>query len=222
MRRYDGARRAPLGSLPVRIPSGDLAPARKHRRYGRRRRAPLPAVLVVLLLLAVAGAAYLLQRDDVPEETVAQATGCPTPTPAPAAPRPAAAQPAMVLPAPGTVRLRLLNGTTRSGLARTVGNELARRGFRVAGMGNAPAQLAGATRIAFGPGARSAATLVGVHVLGAQLVPVATAPKGSVDVVLGSSFVRLRNAAEVKAATQALAHPVTPVAAAPRPTPSCR
>jgi len=28
----------------VRIPSGDLAPARKHRRYGRRRN-PLPIVL---------------------------------------------------------------------------------------------------------------------------------------------------------------------------------
>jgi hypothetical protein len=42
-------------------------------------------------------------------------------------------------------------------------------------------------------------------------------------VVLGSSFVRLRNAAEVKTMTAALAHPATPVkAAAPQPTPSCR
>jgi hypothetical protein len=180
-------------------------------------------VLAVLALLAVAGGGYyLVQRDDdAATETVAQATGCPTP--APAAPKPAAAQPAVVLPAPGTVQLRLLNGTVRNGLARTVGNELARRGFRVAGMGNAPKPLAGATRISFGPGARTAATLVGVHVIGARLVPVATAPRGSVDVVLGSSFVRLRNAAEVKAMTAALAHPVTPVrAAAPRPTPSCR
>lgn len=205
----------------MRIPSGDLAPARKHRRYGRRHRNPLPAVLVVLLLLAVAGGAYLLQRgdDEPPTETLARATDCPKPV----APKPAAAQQAVVLPVPGTVQLRLLNGTGRNGLARTVGNELARRGFRVAGMGNAPKPLTGATRISFGPGARPAATLVGVHVLGAQLVPVATAPRGSVDVVLGSSFVRLRTAAEVKAMTTALAHPVTPVkAAAPQPTPSCR
>jgi hypothetical protein len=176
----------------------------------------------VLVLLALAGGGYyLVQRgdDDAPTETVAQATGCPTPVPAAA--RPAAAQPAVVLPVPGQVQLRLLNGTGRNGLARTVGNELARRGFRVAGMGNAPKPLTGATRIAFGPGARPAATLVGVHVIGGQLVPVATAPRGSVDVVLGSSFVRLRTAAEVKAATQALAHPV-PVKAAPRPSPSCR
>jgi hypothetical protein len=180
-------------------------------------------VLAVLALLAVAaGGYYLVQRDDdAPTETVAQATGCPTP--APAAPEPAAAAKPLVLPVPGQVQLRLLNGTGRNGLARTVGNELARRGFRVAGMGNAPKPLTGATRISFGPGARPAATLVGVHVLGAQLVPVATAPRGSVDVVLGSSFVRLRNAAEVKAMTTALAHPATPVkAAAAQPTPSCR
>ena len=205
----------------MRIPSGDLAPARKHRRYGRRRRNPLPAVLAVLVLLAVVGGAYALQRgdDDPPAETLARATDCPKP----AAPKPVAAQQPVVLPVPGKVQLRLLNGTGRNGLARTVGNELARRGFRVAGMGNAPKPLTGATRISFGPGARTAATLVGVHVLGAQLVPVGAAPRGSVDVVLGSSFVRLRNPSEVKAMTTALAHPVTPVkAAAPRPTPTCR
>ena len=207
----------------MRIPSGDLAPARKHRRYGRRRRNPWPAVLAVLVLLAVAGGAYgLTHRDDgTPTDTVAQASpkACPSPVVTHAATKPVA----LVLPAPGTVQLRLLNGTGRNGLARVVGDELARRGVRVAAMGNAPTQQAGASRVVFGPGARSAATLVGVHVLGAQLVPAPRAARGSVDVILGSSFVRLRTAAEVHATAQALAHPVTPVARPkPQPKPSCR
>ena len=206
----------------MRIPSGDLAPARKHRRYGRRRRSPWPAVLVVLVLLAVAGGGYALsRRGDDATGTVAQASPCPSPSPV--VTRAATAARPVVLPVPGTVTLRLLNGTGRDGLARTVGNELARRGFRVAAMGNAPQKLAGASRVAFGPGARTPATLVGVHVLGAQLVPAPRAPRGSVDLTLGSSFVRLRNAAEVRAATAAFAHPVArPVQVQPTPSPSCR
>ena len=206
----------------MRIPSGDLAPARKHRRYGRRRRNPWPAVLVVLVLLAVAAGGYALTQrggDDTTTDTVAQES--PKACPSPVARRAAARPVAVVLPAAGTVQLRLLNGTGRDGLARVVGNELARRGFRVAGMGNAPKPLVGASRVDFGPGARAAATLVGVHVLGAQLVPQPRAPRGSVDVVLGSSFVRLRNPAEVHATAVALAHPVTPVVK-PQPSPSCR
>jgi hypothetical protein len=209
----------------VRIPSGDLAPARKHRRYGRRHRSPWPAVIVVLLVLAVAGGAYAYtQRDDDEVGSVAQASPCPSP--APVATR-AATKPvkpvAVVLPAPGKVRFRLLNGTGRDGLAHSVGDALARRGFQVAATGNAPKPLAGASRVTFGPGGRQAATLVALHVGGAQLLPVPAAPRGAVDLTLGSSFVRLRTPAEVHAAAVALAHPVAP-AAKPRPAPSasCR
>ena len=211
----------------MRIPSGDLAPARKHRRYGRRHRSPWPAVIVVLLVLAVAGGAYAYtQRDDDEVGSVAQASACPSPVATRAAAKPVKpVKPvAVVLPAPGKVRFRLLNGTGRDGLARTVGDAMARRGFQVAATGNAPKPLAGASQVTFGPGGRQAATLVGVHVLGAQLVPVPAAPKGAVDLTLGSSFVRLRTPAEVHAAAQALAHPVAPAAVKPRPAASagCR
>ena len=213
----------------MRIPSGDLAPVRKRRRrypgYGRRRHSTWPAVLVALVVVgAVVGAGYLLQqREDDPTDTVAtQLPACPSPKPAAATPTTVPRTSAPVrLPAPAAVQLRLLNGTGRDGLARTVGNELARRGFRVAAMGNAPKPLAGPSRVVFGPGARPAATLLTAHVLGAQLVPAPKAPPGSVDVTLGSSFVRLRTAPEVSAFARGLGKPVV-AKPAPATSPTCR
>jgi hypothetical protein len=217
----------------VRIPSGDLAPARRRRRgYGRRRNPLLPLLTVVLLVL-VAGGVWYATRDD--SGGVLQAAACPSPTASAASPSPAAAPPVqaatapLVLPAPGQVQMVLLNGSGRDLLARTVGNELAARGFRVAGMGNAPG-LTGPSKVSFGPGARPAATLVAAQLLGAQLVPVPTAAKGAVDVVLGTGFERLRTPAEatahakvLAAGTAAAAPAATPSrpAANPSPSPSC-
>lgn len=200
------------------IPSGDLAPVRKRRRgYGRRRRHPLLAVAGVLLVGLIAGGAYLLQREDTRAGEVTQAARCPTAAPSPKAATVPAAKSA-VLPAPRSVQLRLLNGTGRNGLARTVGDELARRGFRLTAMGNAAKPLAGASRVTYGPGARPAATLVAAHVIGAQLLPVPGAPRGAVDLTLGSSFVRVRTGPEVSSYLRA------PRAKAPAPatSPSCR
>ena len=170
----------------MRIPSGDLAPARRHRR----RRGPL-AVLLVLALLAAAAVAYVLRRDDEPASLAAPAP-CPTPS--------AVAAPVQQrLPAPRSVRLRLLNGTPRDGLARIVAAELARRGFVVTATGNAPKALRGHSVVTYGPGGRPAATLVAAHTIGATLLPVPTAARGSVDLTLGTSFVRLRRGPEVTA-----------------------
>ena len=171
----------------MRIPSGDLAPARRRRH---RRRGPLAAVLAVVLLAAAAGA-YVLRRDDG-AAPAARPSACATtgPVAAPAAPR---------LPAPRTVRLRLLNGTPRDGLARVVGAELSRRGFVVTLTANAPKPLAGHSVVTYGPGARPAATLVAAHTIGATLLPVPSAPRGSIDLTLGTSFVRLRRGPEVAA-----------------------
>jgi hypothetical protein len=92
-------------------------------------------------------------------------------------------------------------------------------------MGNAPSALVGASRISYGPGARPAALLVSAHVLGAVVVPQPAAPPGSVDVVLGSGFVRLRTAAEATGYVRALATSRVAVPApSPRPaaTTACR
>jgi hypothetical protein len=214
----------------VRIPSGDLAPARKHRRHGssfRRRRRRWPVLLAVLAVVAVAAGSYWLRRDDNTPGALS-ASSCPSVAasiaPSPAAPARVAA-PAR-LPAPGQVGLRLLNGTGRSGLARSIGDEVARRGFRVIAMGNAPHPLVGGSRVYYGPGARPGALLVSTHVLGSSVVPVPSAGRGAVDVVLGSTFVRLRTPPEASAYAHQLVTAGVPVATAvaaqPRPSSTCR
>jgi hypothetical protein len=209
----------------VSIPHGDLAPLRKHRRYGRHR-SRWPLVVAVLLVGAIAGGTYVVQqRADEGGPAAAPAT-CKSGSPTAAPPR---AAPAKVvagrLPAPGQVSLRLLNGTGRDRLARAVADELARRGFRVTQTGNAPRPLVGASRVYYGPGARPAALSVSAHVLGASVVPVPSAGRGAVDVVLGSTFVRLRTAAETSAYARRLTTtgvPAAQPAAEPTASPACR
>ncbi|MCA1710337.1 MAG: LytR C-terminal domain-containing protein [Actinobacteria bacterium] len=195
----------------MRIPSGDLAPVRKRRRYGKRRN-PLPVLLGALLVAAIAVGAYVLQREDDAAGQVSSAARCPSAAPVPS-PQAARGKP-VVLPAPRTVKLLLLNGTGRDGLARTVGNELARRGFTVGGMGNAPRPLAGATLVTYGASSGPAAQLVGAQIIGAKVQ--ARKGPGGVEVTLGSSFVRLRTPAEVSAYVRSLGKPV----AAPKPAPT--
>ncbi|MGZ6827930.1 MAG: LytR C-terminal domain-containing protein, partial [Mycobacteriales bacterium] len=184
----------------MRIPGGDLAPARRRRyggSYGRRRRQRRLRVLTAVVLLGAAGGgAYLLQRDDAKAPVRRQAAPppvCPTPSPV-AAPRP------VRLPQPQQVSLALLNGTNRSLLAKTVGDQLAADGFHVTAQANAPAALDGASTVAFGPGGEPAATVVAHWVTGAQLVPDAHLARGAVRVVLGSGFSRLATPAEAAAA----------------------
>ncbi len=182
----------------MRIPDGDLAPARR-RQFGgsyrrRRRRNQRRALSGVLLLLAVGGGAYLLQRDDAGAPArVAQQQ--PTPTPTPCASQ-AVVAPAAALPRPQQVRVRLLNGTSRNGLAKSIGDQLAARGFVVVEQANAPAALAGASRVAYAAGAAPAATVASHWVLGSQVVVDPAVPRGTVQITLGSGFRRLASPAE--------------------------
>jgi hypothetical protein len=211
------------------IPSGDLVPRRKHQRYGRHR-SRWPVVLAVLAVAGIAAATYAYEQNnqDTAESSPPVACASSVPSTAPSAkPAPAAAAKvtAIRLPAPGQVSLRLLNGTGRDRLARGVAVELARRGFRVTQTGNAPRPLTGASRVYYGPGGRPAALLASAHVLGSSVVPVPSAARGAVDVVLGSTFVRLRAPAEVTAYVHQLTTTGVPAprpSAKPAPSPSCR
>ena len=204
----------------MRIPSGDLAPARRRRRSHSK----LPVVIAVVLVVAIAALAYVLRRDDAGTVTPAATRTCRTQAP-PAAPVAKPLTP-VKLPAPSQVSLRLLNGNGKDLLARAVGNELAKRGFHVTATGNAPRPLAGPSRVYFGPGGRPAALLVSAHVSGSSVVPVPSAGRGAIDVVLGSAFVRLRTAPETSAYARELAsgHLPLTVASSPKPLPSptCR
>jgi len=193
----------------MRIPDGDLVPARR-RAYGggyARRRRPLRRLaLVVLLLLVAAAVAWFVRRDEAPASLVAD---CPSPTASPSA--------APTLPAPAQVRLVLLNGTARNGLAKTVSTQLVARGFVVLSQDNAPAAVAGPSVITHGPGAEGAATVLARQVPGARLVSAPAAAAGSLQLVLGGDYQRLATPAEVAAAAAASPPPV--VAAAPTRTP---
>jgi hypothetical protein len=203
----------------MRIPSGDLAPARRRRRHGHRGKVAVG--LAVVLAAAVAAGAYALRRDESPDAAAVPTRPCQTQTTTPA--------PALVpvrLPAPTQVQLRLLNGNGKDLLARSVGNELARRGFKVTATGNAPRPLQGVSRVYYGPGGRPAALLASAQVSGATVVPVPNAARGAIDVVLGSSFVRLRTPAEATAYARELSAGKLPIAtstsAKPQPSPTCR
>lgn len=209
----------------MRIPSGDLAPVRRRKRYGGsygRSRRRTGRVLLALVLLAGGGAvAYALQRDDRGAAARVALLPCPAaPTTSPAN-QPAQPSP-VALPQPREVRLLLLNGTKRDGLGRNIGNQLAARGFVVSGTGNAHALLTGPSQVTYGPGALPAAQLVGMHVFGVTLVDAPRTARGSLQLVLGSGFARLRTPAEISSLSTRPA-PVAARTVVPAPRPSgCR
>ena len=203
----------------MRIPGGDLMPARRRRRYGgsygrRRSRNRRVLVLGVVLVAVGAAAAWYLRQDDsaVPSRLAAAPTCAPSPTPTPT--RTVAARP-VVLPQPQAVTLSVLNGTNRSLLAKHVADALAAQGFHVTGQGNARAGLVGPSQVVYGPGAALQARTAALWVPGATLVPRAAAPRGSVQVVLGSAFTRLATPAEAAAARRG---PAPTPSAAPSPS----
>ena len=99
----------------------------------------------------------------------------------------------------------LLNGTSRNGLAKSVGQALTARGFVVSEAATAPAALAGPSRIVWGPGAQPGAMLLAQQVAGSVLVAAPAAAPNSIQLTLGSDF-------------QALADPATAATASPDPT----
>lgn len=142
--------------------------------------------VVGALLLAVGTGGFWVTRD--PVHPVAAA--CPTASPTPAA----------VLPEPGQVRVVVLNGTPRVGLAKVVAEQLAARGFVVVRQDNYPSAQPGASVVTYAPGAADAATVLAREVAGARVSATGTAPAGTVQVVLGADFRRLATRAEVAAA----------------------
>ena len=212
-----GGRRARrLRSGLVRIPSGDLAPAR--RRGGRssyvRRRPRWPYALTALALAAAAGGVYTLTtQDGAAPGRLAQAVPSPSCS-AQATTSPVVRAPAP-LPSPGDVVFALLNGTDRSGLGKTVGDELATRSLTTTTFANAPAPVQGDTLVTFGPGQRPGAQVLAANILGVRLVPEPAST--GITVSLGSNYTRLTTPSEVQAYVAALAAPVRASTA-----PSCR
>ena len=193
----------------MRIPNGDLAPARRrgYGSYGRRHRRNRRLALLSLSLLVIGGSAYYALRQDdtkAPARLAQQPKSCPTPaaTTAPAKPQ--------ALPQPAQIQLALLNGTNRNGLAKTVGDQLAANGFVVTAQTNAPAALGGASQVSYAHGAESAALVTQRWVIGSVTVRDAGVPRGAVRVTLGSDFHRIATPAEAAAASRLPAPTATP------------
>lgn len=153
------------------------------RLSGQRRsrivRQRIVFVVVVLLVLAVGGGAYLVWSDRWQPGAEPTPTAAAGPTCVPAAP------PALL--ASGEVTVDVLNGTDRRGLAAAVAGELRTRGFVVTNVGNAPAATGPSTAVVTFPTALAQqAVTVGARFADVQLVedPAATV----VSVSLGDGY----------------------------------
>ncbi|MFJ5546973.1 LytR C-terminal domain-containing protein [Streptomyces sp. NPDC093225] len=131
----------------------------------------------------------------------------------------ASAAPAVALPEPAQITVNVYNATPRSGLAKAVGDELRKRGFKVGKVGNAPAtfdkKVAGTGILLGSPKTDKAA----YSVLGAQLTGATqqtdTRATADVDLILGTAFKELSKKEDADKVLAALAHP------APAPSSRC-
>ena len=139
--------------------------------------------MVGALLLVAGLGAYWVGRGAV----TSTAKACPSSSPTVSATRE---------PEPGQVRLSLLNGTSRNGLATQVAAALSARGFVLLSQGTAPAALSGPSRITYGPGAQAQADVLARHVVGSVVDTDPRLAPGTVLLVLGEDFARLATPAE--------------------------
>ncbi|MFE9122562.1 LytR C-terminal domain-containing protein [Streptomyces sp. NPDC007172] len=145
-------------------------------------------------------------------KTVAHGKNCP----APAASGSGAPQ---ALPKPAQITVNVYNATPRGGLAKSVADELKKRGFAIGKVGNAPTEydkkvanngvLLGAPTATRGP----------FSVLGTQLAGTTqktdTRETQDVDLILGNTFANLNTPKDADTALAALAKP------APAPSGKC-
>lgn len=114
---------------------------------------------------------------------------------------------------PGQVTVRVLNGTTISGLAHRASVELSGQGFRVSGVGNAPSPAGTSSVVEYSPGAQAAARTVEAAVHGSVLQQV-SGLGSSVDLILGSSFNGVSSVASATPTPSATPSPSNAIAAA--------
>ncbi|WP_437012235.1 LytR C-terminal domain-containing protein [Streptomyces sp. enrichment culture] len=187
--------------------TGDKYPRmRPARRRGRLAFAGVASVAV----LGVLGWGTL-QLIDVftggDKASAAGAAGCVTSARASASPA------AAVLPKPGQVTVNVLNATTRSGLAQKTADELKKRGFRVGEVTNAPKEydkkVTGTGVLLGGPASsvKSALTVLGTQLPGAQSRTDAAREGAAVDLIIGNGFKGLAKPADADAALAELTAP---------------
>lgn len=175
---------------------------------------PLPTVGV-----REGGAAVLKLKQPEAGEIIDRLTG----KVPPAAP---AGQPAPPKVLPGTVRVRVLNGTGADGQAGAAAQALQKANFGVAGTGDAPSKSNPQTLIRYGKGQLPKAQLLQAYVDGkSRLVEEATLRGGDLVLTTGAGFVGIKDApgatpsstAAPTASTKAPATTAPPTTAKPAP-----
>jgi hypothetical protein len=156
-------------------------------------RRPIPAVVFILLLSLLSAIVWyrVLNRSSA---TSSKATTTTTTHACATKPRTGAASsskpPAVIWPRPSAVRVIVLNGTQRAGLAKSVATQLKSRGFVVGTIGNDTVDTVTATQVRYGPRLATAAKLLQLYLPGSKLVA-NRSTAATVTVSLGSSYTRL-------------------------------
>jgi len=165
-------------------------PGRRVRQTVHRGRDPARVralVLLAALVLISAIAVWLIVRSDARSETPAAS--------------PCGAKSGQA----NAIQLRVLNATSREGLAGSVATELRKRGYTVTGVGNASNSVPGSAEIRHGAKGAPAARVIAGTVAGATVKNDARAGT-DVDLVLGTKF---RALAPVKPAVATSGCPAT-------------
>jgi hypothetical protein len=120
--------------------------------------------------------------------------------------------------APAQVTVNVYNGTKRPGLAKSVADELEKRGFAIGKVANERnnAEIGEVALVRSGPKGAELTTRVAAEVDGARIVT-EERTDATVDLVLGNGFSALRN----PAAVTAVLSPSPAPAPTPAPAPNC-
>ncbi|HEX6500803.1 MAG TPA: LytR C-terminal domain-containing protein [Micromonosporaceae bacterium] len=161
-------------------------------------RARALAIVGVLGLAAVVLVVVALVKDK--QSTATAAGECP----------PGAVKVSLKLPEARNVKVRVLNGTGRTGLGSQVSDDFANRKFQVQKPGNAKA-YDGVAIIRYGPKTVGGAWLLRAYFLNeADTQFDVKRTDDVVDVVIGSSFQQLGTSTEVNQSIAQLGNPVAP------------
>lgn len=162
-------------------------------------RRPIPAVVFILLLSLLSAIVWyrVLNRTPATANNATTTTTTTSRSCAPKATKTTTAKAAPVVwPRPSSVQLTVLNGTSRTGLARSVAGQLRTRGFKIATVANDTVSTVSVTQVRYGPKLATAAKLVQLYLPGSRLAP-NSSQTAAVTISLGSSYSRLSTDAAV-------------------------
>jgi hypothetical protein len=172
-------------------------------------RRPLPAIIALLALLALTALVWWRVLDRSDGKTTAAKNPCTSAPSSPSgSPSPSSShgRPAQALPAPSSVTVRVLNSTTRNGIAGKAQAALIKAGFRSPmAAGNDEkhqGKIRSVAQIRYGTSSQAAARLLQYYFPGAKLVPTA-AKRSVVTVSLGKRYRHVAKPRRVQAEIKA-------------------